>query len=507
MSAEQIKPAWRIAGSSIVILLVLMLVFYQQTVLYLISLWDQIRTGTYAHGYLVLAISAYLIINKRHILSSIQPCPEYRAVVAVVVASMLWMVSALVNVEMLQAVALLLLLLSLVWAVLGNRVTWVLVFPILFLGFAIPVWFPISPILQTLTADVVFWMVRILGIPALRVQDMIVLPAGTLTIEEACSGLHYLLAALTLGTLYAYINYSSFRARLTVVLIAAGSAILANIVRVFIVVYLGYSTEMQSPLVKHHLMLGWYLFGGLVILLLLLDTYLYRRRSSVESKDSAMQSRSKIIESAVTEPVACKTGLAYYFMFIIGLGLVLSIAPAVVYQASHQLAASSAVPVLPAGANGWSKTVAGNDGWMPVYHGAVNQKQSYQKDHNKVVLYMGYYPRQKQGVELINDLNHINNHAVWSVFYTRAHLRSMGDRQVLEQLLKRGVNNQRLVWYWYNIAGYVTTNKYEAKMLQVLGLLTGKTWAYVIAVSTPVEGNIDSSRQVLKDFILSIKHR
>ncbi len=505
MSAKQIKPTWRIAGPSIVMLLALMLIFYQQTVLYLISLWDQIRIGEYAHGYLVLAISVSLVLSNRKTLSALQPCPEYRAAVVVVATSMLWMVSALVNVEALQAVALLLLLLSLVWAVLGNRVTWVLAFPILFIGFAIPVWFPVSPILQNLTADVVFWLVRILGIPALRVQDMIVLPAGTLSIEEACSGLRYLLAALTLGTLYAYMNYSSFRARLTVVLIAAGSAVLANIVRVFIVVYLGYSTEMRSPLVKHHLMLGWYLFGGLVVLLLLLDTYLYRTRSLVEQKKSSAQAEPEIIALAVAEPAVCKTGLPYYFILIIGLGLVLSIAPIVVYWTSHQSPASSAVPVLPAGVNGWSKTVAGNNGWMPVYHGAVNQKQAYQKNHRKVVLYVGYYPRQKQGVELINDLNHINNHTVWSVFYPRAHLQSMGNRPVLEQLLKRGVNNQRLVWYWYNVAGYITTNKYEAKMLQVLGLLTGKTWAYVTAVSTPVDGNIDSSRQVLKDFILSIK--
>ena len=51
-------------------------------------------------------------------------------------------------------------------------------------------------------------------IPALRIENMIVLPAGKLSIEEACSGLKYFLVAMTLATLYAYLNYETLRSRL-----------------------------------------------------------------------------------------------------------------------------------------------------------------------------------------------------------------------------------------------------------------------------------------------------
>ena len=48
-----------------------------------------------------------------------------------------------------------------------------------------------------------------------------------------------------------------------------------------------------------------------------------------------------------------------------------------------------------------------------------------------------------------------------------------------------------------------TTNKYEAKALQVLGLLTGKQWAYITAVAIDKnDGEFD--QEVLKDFISSI---
>jgi len=493
----QTQPAWRLAGPSVVVLLLLALVLYQHTVLYLIGLWNQLDVGEYAHGYLVLAISGYLVWNGRQRLFALTPCPEYRVLLAVVAASMLWLVAALVDVEMIQAVALWFLVLTIVWTVLGNQVIRVLGFPILFIGFAIPAWFPLSPILQNLTADSVFGAIRLLGVPALRQDNMILLPAGTLSIEEACSGLRYLLAALTLGALYAYMNYSSLRARLLVILVSASSAVLANMLRVFIVVYVGYTSDMQHSLVHDHLSLGWYLFGGLVVILLFLDARLRRERPR----------ENLLVQRETITPMVCNITLPYYFMLIVGIGVLMSAAPIVVYQTDHQSARNDAntVPDLPLEAGHWLRSVASNDDWMPVYHGAVNQRQLYQKDNNQVVLYMGYYPTQNQGEELINDLNHISNNDVWRTVYPGARVQSTGKQQVLEQLLAGSAKKQRLVWYWYNIAGKVTTNKYKAKILQMMGLITGKRWAFVVAVAAPTGGDIDSTREVIKDFVLSIE--
>ena len=286
MSTGASRHGWRVAGPAVAALLLLAFGLYHETLLYLVGLWNQLKIGEYAHGYLVLAISAYLILRQRRTLTALTPCPHAWALLAVMAASLLWMLAALVDVQVLQTIGLLLLVLAIVWTVLGNRVTWALLFPILFIGFAIPIWFPLSPLLQDLTADAVFGVIRLLGVPALRQENVIVLPAGSLSIEEACSGLRYLLAALTLGTLYAYLNYKTFRARLVVVLIAAAAAVLANMVRVFIVVYLGYATDMQHPLVHDHLTLGWYLFGGLVVILLFLDARLHAHRPSAHPADN-----------------------------------------------------------------------------------------------------------------------------------------------------------------------------------------------------------------------------
>jgi len=500
VGVEQTRHAWRNAGISIAALLVLTLALYHQTVLYLTGLWNQLKVGEYAHGYLVLAISIYLILRNRRRLTSLTPCPSYWALPAVAASSLLWLVAVLVDVYMMQTVGLVLLVLAIVWAVLGNQVTRVLVFPILFIGFAIPIWFPLSPLLQDLTADVVFWSIRLLEVPALRQENMILLPAGALSVEEACSGLRYLLAALTLGTLYAYLNFESFRARLVVVLISAIAAVLANIVRVFIVVYLGYVSDMQHPLVHDHLMLGWYLFGGMVFILLLVDARLHRYYRRTGTRDEIKQD---LTEHDYTEPVACKKGNLQYMVVLFSGALIVSLGPAAAFSVnnqSHQDYLHVEID-LPESIGAWKSYDDSNEDWVPVYHGAKTRKHIYQKDGDKIVAYIGCYPAQQQGKELINDLNRISNENIWKAIYPRVRLMEWADYQVLEQLLEKTNGKQRLVWYWYSVADRITSNKYEAKLLQLLGFLTGKHQACVIAVATDLGNSPENARTRLRDFV------
>lgn len=500
MSVEHKHNAWRIAGMSLAVLIALTLFLYQQTVQYLVSLWNQLDTGNYAHGYLVLAISVYLVFRNRRQLISFTPCPNLYGLLAVIAVSVLSIVAILVDVQMLQAVSLLLLLLAIIWTVLGNQIIRMLLFPILFIGFAIPIWFPLSPVLQDLTAEVVFWLIRFVEVPAFQQENLIILPAGTMSVEEACSGLRYLLAALTLGTLYAYLNYKTFYARLAVVLLSAATAVLANFVRVFIVVYLGYTSDMQHPFVNDHLMLGWYLFGGFMVLLMFMDARLNRHYQYATNDNDAGQNMA---ENEDSRHVHCSNGRMRYLTLIVVTAILVSVGPITVHGINGQVEGENIVVEfdLPAGNRGWSGPQASNDDWLPVYHGAVTKKLVYQKGSDQVTLYIGYYPAQKQGKELINDTNRISNDEVWRAIFPRARVEKTGNQQVLEQQLEKSNGKQRLVWYWYRVAGRVTTNKYEAKMLQLLGLVTGRPQAYVMAIAKDNDDDADYTRLVLREFL------
>ena len=79
MSAEKTSYGWRMAGFSLSVLLLMLLLLYHETVLYLVGLWNQLVSGEYGHGYLILAVSAYLVLSKRRDLSTLTPCPYFPA--------------------------------------------------------------------------------------------------------------------------------------------------------------------------------------------------------------------------------------------------------------------------------------------------------------------------------------------------------------------------------------------------------------------------------------------
>lgn len=492
MNSQAMVAGWRGAGIAVSLLLLVVLVLYRDTSLYLAGIWNQWQSGEYAHGYLVLAISLYLVYQRRKVLSSLTPCPSIAALPAIAAAGLLWFAATLVDVLMLQPVALLLLMLAVIWAVLGPQITRHLLLPVLFIGFAIPVWSPLSVVLQEVTADVVYWLARLSGVPVMREGHVLILPSGQLTIEEACSGLRYLLAALTLGVLYAYLNYSRLRARVLVVLVAAGAAILANILRVYIVVYLAYVTRMQHPLVSDHLSLGWMLFGGLVLLLVLLDLALSRSGAGAGT-----------IDAASAPAGACRYSLVRRSLVFVASLLLIICAPALAWWARQPLPEAGATSlVFPPAMHGWSGPSEIHDGWMPRYDGAIAALRAYHREGDEVVyLYVGYYPQQSQGRELINEMNHIANADVWHMEPKAQRAISMDDHPVLEQVITDRAGRQRLVWYWYRVGGRQTTNGYIAKALQVLGLVTGRTRASVTAVGTDIMTGDDDAERLLREFV------
>jgi exosortase A len=487
------------AGVSISILLLLLFIIYHKTLLYLIGLWNDLEHGAYGHGYLILAISGYLILRNRQALSSLTPCPSYPALLAIFAVSLLWVLAVLVDVLVLQTVSLLLFILAIVWAILGNQLTGKLLFPILFIVFAIPIWFPLNPVLQDLSADVVFRFIRVLGIPAFLSDNEIVLPAGTLSITEACNGLRYLLPGLALGALYGYLNYTSFRVRLIILLILASATVLINIVRVFIVVYLGYATDMQHPFVGDHLALGWYLFAGMVVILLIVDVLLNRYYQPAEPVSTEDNNNNLII--------SCGKGKLQYISILVAGAVLLSTGPAAIYWINHQLPPKNtqAELELPSGSGGWKGPVDSDNNWMPKYRGAITRKQAYQKSDKRIDLYIGYYLIQKQGKELIYYANRIGNKDIWHSRNPKGKLRQTSDRVVLEQLLERDDGVKRLVWYWYHVAGRYVVNPYYAKALQVLGLITNNPQAYIIAIAVNSDEDITDARKVLGEFVSSMK--
>jgi EpsI family protein len=142
---------------------------------------------------------------------------------------------------------------------------------------------------------------------------------------------------------------------------------------------------------------------------------------------------------------------------------------------------------------------------MPVYRGALDMKQTYRKDGQVLYLYIGYYPVQRQGSELISDLNSISGGKSWTEQYPHGRPASAAGLDVLEQQLLSDSGSQRLVWYWYRIAGQDTSSSYMAKVLQLLGFVTGEPQAAVLAVAADAGTDAGQTRRVMGGFLAAMR--
>jgi EpsI family protein len=159
---------------------------------------------------------------------------------------------------------------------------------------------------------------------------------------------------------------------------------------------------------------------------------------------------------------------------------------------------------LPPGQGDWTGPVSQNDGWEPVYHGAVEFLRGYYRKDARVLLYAGIYQQQSQGRELINDLNFISSGRNWQQYGAERVIVTNAGQKLIETELVSPINQRRLVWYRYRVADHYTTSRLAAKALQMVGLVSGRERAAVIALAADSDDDIARVRHEMDDFLASM---
>lgn len=259
MSALHLPVHWRRPLAILALLQVLLWAAYWRTAWGMVAIWS--RSETYAHGFVVPFISLWLVWRLRAVLAPMVPRPGRLAWLPMLGAALLWLAGDLVAVNAATQLALVALIVLAVPAVLGWRVARVLVFPLGFLFFAVPLGDFMLPRLMDWTAHFTVLALRVSGIPVYQEGLQFVIPSGRWSVVEACSGIRYLIASVTVGSLFAYLSYQSTRKRLLFVAFAIAVPLLANWVRAYLIVLLGHVSGNELATGVDHLIYGWVFFG------------------------------------------------------------------------------------------------------------------------------------------------------------------------------------------------------------------------------------------------------
>jgi exosortase len=222
--------------------------------------WTSIY-GPFAHGYVILGLALVLAWRLWHR----DPPRRFETwwpplVVLAVAVAVLW-VMELVFLNTARQVLVPLIIWAAAATVLGKAAGRVLFWPLAFLYFALPQWWVINTPLQELTAEVANALVWVTGVPAYVEGNSFHLPAGVVEVANGCSGLNYLVVALALALFQGLSYIQAWRLRWRLLAAAAVVALLSNWLRVYLLILIGYATDMQHYLIRvDHLYFGWVLF-------------------------------------------------------------------------------------------------------------------------------------------------------------------------------------------------------------------------------------------------------
>ena len=185
---------------------VVLAVFWPTTVSIVETWW---RSATYQHCFFVIPIFMWLVWGQRNRLAATPAAPYWPGLLLACGCGLIWLTGVLAVTNAISQLALVGMTVVAVLTVFGLAWAKVLWFPLLFLFFAVPFGDALVPSMTNWTADFTVLALRATGVPIFREGNQFVIPSGSWSVVEACSGIKFLIASLMVGTLYAWLMYRS----------------------------------------------------------------------------------------------------------------------------------------------------------------------------------------------------------------------------------------------------------------------------------------------------------
>jgi EpsI family protein len=373
---------------------------------------------------------------------------------------------------------------GLLLGVLGWRAYRALLFPCLYLYLMVPTGaFLLRPLQEISHAGSVL-LVQLSGIPVFAEGMLIQVPSGNFIVEPGCAGLNFLLASFALSLLYAKLTYRSLAARTACVAIALTASIIANIVRIYLIIAITEWTDRRIDIADDHLLYGWGFFGVIMLLMMWIGTRFGR---------GAAASETPPVRSAVSAPPARR-------LAVVAAGVV-AVAAAPAAFARLSTAADSAEPAhiaLPTAFGDWTAR-AGASPWQPDFvPGDASAAISYSRGTDRVDVAVIAYRAQRDGREAAAAGNRPSNGRWEELSRDTTDAVIDGQKVHATRSVLRAGHRTRVVLAWYVSADCMTASRLIAKMCAARLRITGRAApGAFVAMSAEAEDPASATRTIL----------
>ncbi|PAV27049.1 EpsI domain-containing exosortase [Tamilnaduibacter salinus] len=425
----------------------------------------------YSQGLLLLAVSVALCARQyRRIRPQSDFYPgwlgPFAAGLLIYVGGDLLVVQAF---QQLMVVPLLWLSLALFWG--WRQARWFLV-PVGVLFFAFPVWEALRLPLQFLTTAVTEFALSAIDIHAVVEGLFVTLPGiGAFEVARGCSGLNYFLVGLTIAFLYGEVLGLRWPRRALIVVMALLMSLLANWVRVSVIIYVGHESEMASPLVRNHATFGWVVFAVALVPVFLVVRWLEQNDGTHGAPERAMAYRAA--------PARLWGGWVVTVALVVAAELVTG-EP---WQSAQAMTARTHdkgllkqegwVPLYQSNLMGWRPVMSNPDARSLLTLARLRGADSSASDRTRLLAGLYSYDHQRQGAEVIQWSNRLYDVEQFTPV-ERFRLNSGGAPFSGVTLRDNGTGKRLHLSYGYFVGGHWEATEFDAKVAQLTALFQGR---------------------------------
>jgi len=346
------------------------------------KLWVDWQQTSHTHGYLIVAIVAWLLWHDRGARSASPTGLSWTKLLPLLGAAAVWLIAVLASIQFVEFAVLPVVLWTAVLAACGWIVARRVAFPLGFLWFATPLPDAMNPLFQWTSIYSVRFALRLFGIPAYFDENQVQIPEGTFEIAGGCSGLHFAVVGSAIALLLGKLRGDHWRGRLLLLSIALTLSALTNWIRIFVIIVAGHATHMQHYLVaRSHYTFGWVVFAAMMIVFFLIERQIPVRTEATHARETSL--------GAVRQFEPTWQLAALVVMGMMTAWRLCALRPAV---ASLQDTAT------PAGWNAWHVSDAS---WRPRFEGADETRfEALSRNGIRGLRFRALYRSQRQGKEL-----------------------------------------------------------------------------------------------------------
>jgi exosortase len=244
----------RLQWTLFIVALALFVGFFWPSITFLVDRWS--RSEEFSHGFLVPLVSLFILWRKREV---IRKTPVHACVWGLPIlglALLMQIASEWASVSFLKALSLPVGIGGLAWYLVGTRMMRVVLFPYLFLYFAVP-WpdFAIEVLsvpLQHFSAAASAMLLGLLGVPIEREGVHMWTPRFDVEVAVPCSGIRSMVAILGIAALVGYLTQGKLWAKGLVFLAGIPITMAANVLRIAAIVMMGHYISQDFAMTFFH---------------------------------------------------------------------------------------------------------------------------------------------------------------------------------------------------------------------------------------------------------------